>query len=215
MRFTGLVLCGALAACATAATENQQTWQVTRQEDPITGVSRCVVTAPDRVGGTAYTRMSYLYPFVELNSDAGLLVGVSTGGKVRFSPGDIVWRVDQEPPRTFTVANTPTIGAQANVVTMDATSPEQQQAMETAMKMTAGITSSMQNGITAVGGADAEAALAEMKSGKSLLFRAASAAPSAGVPSSQTFKVGQVQRGKLKPFQLDESFESALAQCGL
>jgi len=215
MRLLNLTICAVLAGCASTATENRGTWQVTTQDDPITGISRCVVTAPDAMLGSSFTRSTRLYPFVEKNSDAGLIVGVSTGGKVRFTPGDVVWRVDQNSPRTFTMAGTPIVGKQSNAFATGSMTAEQQQAYESAMQMTAGMTSSIQNGITAVGGEEAESVLAELKGGDTLIFRSVAAAPSAGLPTSGAYEVGQIKGSKITPIPLDESFNSALAECGL
>lgn len=214
-QFFGLVLVVALAGCASTDTAAKSTWTAARQTDPVTGVSRCVVTAPDRLFGSNYTKSTHLYPFVETNSEAGLLVGASVGGTVRYAAGDIVWRVDQNSPRTITMAETPAIGAQTAPLATEGMTAEQKEVIEASMKMTAGITSSIQNGITAVGGEKAREMLAEMKAGQGLLFRAAAAAPAAGIPNDKAFQVGQVTGDGLRPIPLDETFHAALAECGL
>lgn len=69
-RLVTVALCSAAAACAT--TEPSAVWSVGRTTDPITSVTRCVVSAFDRAEATRMSRTGYLYPFVEMNSEAGL-----------------------------------------------------------------------------------------------------------------------------------------------
>ena len=202
------------AACATTPS-NQPVWRASASVDPITSVSRCVVSPPDTDGRGAYSRTGYLYPFVENNSELGLLVGVSSGGPVRMPPGDIVWRVDAEPHRTLRAAQTPSMGASGFDIDTSAMSPEVRQSLEASMAASAGMMSSIQNGITAVDGAEAEEMLAEMRGGSALIYRAASASQNLGLTSSSTQAVGRYTSDGHEPFPLDESFENALAQCGL
>ena len=202
-----------LSACAT--TDLGPTWTASSQEDPVTGVTRCVVSVPDSLMGSRYSSSLRLYPFVEQNSDAGLLVGVSSGGKYRVPPGDIVWRIDRNEPHLLTMAGTPRIGPQADSPALGYLTEEQRQQMDAAFKMADGMTSAIQNGVTAVGGKEAEALLAEMRSGSTLLFRARTASPQAGLPSSAAYDVGRVTNGRAEPIVLDASFEAALSQCGL
>lgn len=205
----------ALLASACATTTNSSTWVATQASDPITGQTRCTVSAPDRVFSSRYTRTGYLYPFVEANPDAGLLVGVTSGGSVRVTPGDILWRVDQNPHRTLRAADTPAIGEPQQYLNTDGMNAVQRQAVARSQAMTAGIMSSVTNGITATGGEDAEAMLAELRDGSGLLFRAATAGNAAGIPSAATYRVGMYSNGELTPIALDASFHAALAECGL
>lgn len=84
-----------------AHAKNTGAWSVIKTEDPITGRKTCAVSALDRIGGMRFTQIGILYAVIEKNPDAGLLVGVSSGGKYRMPVGDIVWRVDDKPYRTL------------------------------------------------------------------------------------------------------------------
>ena len=212
---TILAAFASLAACASGPQVAADSWEATSQVDPVTGVERCVVTAPDRVFGNSLTRSGRLYPFVEKNSEVGLLVGASSGGAYRVPPGNIVWRVDQNEPHRIQMADTPVIGEPVNYAATAAMTEEQRAVFDNAMKMSAGMTSAIQNGITAAGGEKAEELLAEMKAGQTLLFRAEAAAPNAGIPSARAYDVGQMRDGTSAPIMLDGSFHSALAECDL
>jgi len=78
-----------------------------------------------------------------------------------------------------------------------------------------GMVFSIQNGVTATGGEQAETLLEELRAGTELRFRSTAAAPSAGLVSSSTYLTGRFENGKLVPIMLDESFERALATCGI
>jgi len=93
----------------------------------------------------------------------------------------------------------------------DAAARAIREAMDQTMRMTAGMgaTSTMASGETA------KTMLAEMLEGHSLLFRAAAAAPENGLPSANTYRIGQITNKGLKPFPLDASFREGLASCGI
>jgi hypothetical protein len=82
------VMAAVLITCSLAghaeARKKQATWVAKQATDPITGASSCTVTASDRAAGMRFTRTGATYPVVELNSEHGLLVGVSSGG--RYAP---------------------------------------------------------------------------------------------------------------------------------
>ena len=208
----GIFLTGCAATPSPRTAWSNDTWIVSRTEDPITSVVRCVVSAPDRASFGAYSRTGYLYPFVERNSEAGLLVGVTSGGMVRIPPGDIQWRVDRLPHRTFQAANTPVVGEPTQFFDPFSMPPEAQAAFEASQAMTAGFLSSVQNGVTAVGAPEATQVLNEMRAGTELLFRATASAPAAGLPSSQTFAVGQLRDGAVRPILIDDSFHRSLKE---
>lgn len=200
------------AACATTP---DQAWTVMRESDPITGASRCVVIAPDR-GFVGYsTRTLALYPFVESNSEVGLLVGVTSGGSVRIPPGDILWRIDENPHRTIAANETPVIGGQSSWADNAALTADQRAALAASEAAMAGYMSSVRNGVTAAGGEIASEMLTEMKAGSSLIFRQAAAAPSAGAASVRSMMVGQITAEGLAPYPLDASFHASLNDCGL
>ena len=203
-----------VGACASSP-QQRDVWTVTESVDPITSVSRCIVAPPDRACGTAYTRTGYLYPFVENNSELGLLVGVSSGGPIRVPPGDIVWRVDDKPHRTLDAVNTPTLGTASPPVDTSEMTDVVRQSFETAMAASSGMISSIQNGTTAVDGENAQEMLAEMRAGSQLLYRSAAASQSMGLANPSTIAVGRYRDGEQEPFPLDASFESALQRCGL
>ena len=208
------LLAGALAACASTP-ETAGRWTASASVDPITGVERCVVTVPDRSFGSAFSRTGSLYPFVEQNSELGLMVGVSSGGRYRLPTGDIDWRVDDNPHHTLKAADTPSTGGTVASVSTEDMSDAQARAYEQSMEDIEGMVFSIQNGVTAAGGEKAEALLAELRAGSELRFRSKGAAPSAGLVSSSTYLTGRFENGQLVPIILDESFEVALRQCGL
>lgn len=169
---------------------------------------------PDKAWGTAFTRTGYLYPFVENNSKLGLLVGVSSGGRVRVPPGDIVWRVDDAPYRTLIAAKTPVIEENPLPIDTSGMTAEVRKSIEASMAASAGMISSIQNGTTAVAGEEAQEMLAEMRTGNELIYRTVAASQSFGLTNSSTMAVGRYNGKDLAPFPLDASFESALQQCG-
>ena len=196
MRAFLLVFAAALSGCATTSGP-QETWQALRASDPITGSERCTVTAPDRSFGRGYTRAGFIYPFVEMNSEVGLLVGVMSGGNYRVPPGDVQWRVDSNDHRTLRANRTPVIGERSGVMFNE------------------GLMSSVRNGITAVDGDEAEEMLAEMLAGTGLLYRAAATANMAGLATSRSASVGRMTSDGLEPYPLDASFRAALSECGI
>ena len=197
-----------LSACASQPSGPSVVWLTERMSDPVTDSTRCVVSAPDQMLGSSYTRFGSLYPIVEKNSESGLLVGVSSGGKYPVSPGDIVWRVDQNEPRTLTVSETPPMGAAPQSMEYPNLTKEQQAALQSSIKqvnaLTQGMTSSIQNGVTLVGGEKAEALLDEMLAGSVLRFRPITA--QAGLRKNN---------GNFSEIALDSSFQAALNECGI
>lgn len=183
-------------------------WQMSRTSDPITGASSCVVAAWDRAAGTSYSRTGALYPFVENSSVHGLLVGVSSGGRIRLPTGDIVWRVDDRPFRTLAAADNPP-GAAASAV--PAGNPAMQQLVDQQMRIVAAATATS----TVASGRTARAMLDEMLAGKGLIFRSAAATTSYGLPNDVGQQVGLLTKDGPKPYPLDDSFRAGLAACGI
>jgi hypothetical protein len=175
------------------------------------------VAAYDRVGRTAFSRFGYLYPIVENNSRLGLLVGVSSGGQYRVPTGDILWRVDGNPHRELKAADNPvTEEAAASMPAPYRTgNAAADKAVDDAMALTRKLTVGMTSTSTVASGPKAQEMLREMLAGQSLIYRQAQAAPSYGLPSSQTYRVGQFTNEGLRPIPLDASFRAALAQCGI
>lgn len=208
----------AMAGCASTPA-HQGDWSVSRSTDPVTGLERCVVAAVDRFGSDRLSRMGSLYPFVEKNSAIGLLVGVSSGGRFRVPPGDILWRVDANAFQELKISDTPTTGTSLTpAVPAPAQvqgSPEAEKAFQDAMAMSKRLVAAMTSGVTAASGTRAEELLTELRAGHTLIFRSATAAPSMGLPSDQTNRVGMITNDGLRPFQLDASFAAGLAACGI
>lgn len=209
---------GAVAILAVAgfggqadAKKPREAWSVSRTTDPITGDSSCVVTAYDQALGMKYTRVGYLYPVVEMNSKLGLLVGVSSGGRFRVPTGDVLWRVDDRPHRELRAADNPASGDAFSATPYKTGNEAADRAIQQAMAQTAGLMSTS----TVATGDKAREMLAEMVAGQSLIFRAASAAPAYGLPSTRTVEVGQFTRDGLTPIPLDDSFRRGLAECGI
>jgi hypothetical protein len=213
-----LCLVGALLITSSPAQARKpkNAWSVSRVQDPITGASSCVVTAPDQFGRMKYSRFSYLYPVVENNSQLGLLIGVSSGGQYRVPTGDILWRVDANPFRQLRAADNPpgmpTITPAAPTPTGN---PQVDKAMADAIANAARLTAAYTSTSTVASGPKAVEMLREMVEGRSLLYRQAAAAPAYGLPSSQTYAVGQWTGDELRPIPLDESFRRGLAECGI
>lgn len=192
----------------------REAWSVTRTTDPITGESTCVVAAYDQVGRSRFSRVGALYPVVENNARLGLLVGVSSGGQFRLPTGDIVWRVDDRPHREIRAADNPATGA-ALPVPFRTGNEAADRAVEQTMAQQGNLIASMTATSTVASGDRAQAMLAEMAAGRSLIFRQANAAPAYGLPSNQTHRVGQFTNEGLRPIPLDESFRRGLAACGI
>ena len=209
------VIVGSLVMGAPVAAKKQpdQTWQASKTTDPVTGVSSCVVAAYDRIGRNSFSRFGLLYPIVENNSTFGLLIGVSSGGSMRLPTGDILWRIDDKPFREIKAADNPVSASSipaAPQMPAGVTSQAINSTIANAMRMSAAMMATS----TVASGDKAKEMLTEMLGGTSLIFRAASAAPSYGLPSPTTYRVGQVTNAGLHPFPLDASFRAALAQCG-
>lgn len=203
-----------IGACATAPNAPGR-WTASKSVDPITGVERCVVSIPDRSFGAAFSRTGSLYPFVEQNSELGLLVGASSGGSIRLPTGDIEWRVDDRPHHSLRAVDTPSSGVDLPDASTANMSDGALDAYKQSMADAEGLVFSIQNGVTAAGGDKAIELLAEMREGNELRLRSKTAAPSAGLINSSTYRTGRIENGELVPFLLDLSFETALRTCGL
>jgi hypothetical protein len=215
-----VLLCAVVVACCPvsgiAKSKPREAWRATRVADPITGASTCVVAAYDSVGKMSFSRVGALYPIVENNSKLGLLIGVSTGGKYRIPSGDIVWRVDDKPYRDLKASDNPASGSGSAMVPLYKTgNATADKAVADAMATTLNLTASMTATSTVASGEKAKAMLAEMIGGTGLIYRAASAVSAYGLPSDQTYKVGQFTNEGLKPIPLDVSFRLGLQECGI
>lgn len=212
-------------------------WSVVRTADPITGRQTCAVSALDRFGGLRFTQVGILYAVVENNPDAGLLVGVSSGGRWRMPVSDIVWRVDDKPYRTLRAMDNPEVARTGNPALMaaeaakmpggraenaNAASPSDnafteayRKTLDATMERQTALVAAMTATATMASGENAKAMLEEMRSGKSLLFRQQAAAPLYGLPSSNVYAVGQETLKGRKPIPIDQSFHDGLAACGI
>lgn len=197
---------GSMLHPAEARARHADTWTVSDITDPITGVRRCVVAAYDRGLGMSYSRAGYLYPIVELNSELGLLVGVSSGGRIRLPTGNILWRVDDLPFRELLAADNPTSITQAQQPDSNLQAPTDYQ-----MRLIRATTATA----TVASGEKARAMLAELASGRSLIFRAGGSAPAFGLPSESSTNVGQITADGQRPFAIDDSFYAGLARCSI
>lgn len=181
------------------------TWTVDRVADPITGITRCTVVALDRAGRTRFTRTGALYPVVEMHSELGLLVGVSSGGRVRLPTGDILWRVDDRPFRTLRAVDNPA----SESVDAEGSDPATIAIAEaTRLAASFSATSTMASGDTA------REILQEMLAGRSLVFRQ-QGGTAYGLVDSRVTEVAQITREGVVPYPIDESFRSGLRECGI
>lgn len=206
----GLAIIALLSGCATPVPPAPPSWSSTVTTDPITGAKRCVVAAYDRVAGASYSRTGYLYPVVEFNSEFGLLVGVSSGGPIRFPVGDIIWRVDDRPYRELRAFNNPTQGSPpSGEVAADMTSARIAETIKYAQKLaaTAGATA------TVASGGEAVAMLDEMLAGSTLIYRANRPNAQFGLPTGHEQRVGQWTSEGLRPIPLDATFRQGVEQC--
>lgn len=198
-----------LSGCATHVPPAPP-WSSTVTTDPITGTKRCVVAAYDRVAGASYSRTGYLYPIIEFNSEFGLLVGVSSGGPIRFPVGDIVWRVDDRPYRELRAFNNPTQGSSTTGKTAaDMTSARIAETIRYAQKLAANAGATA----TVASGAEATAMLDEMLGGNTLIYRASRPNAQFGLPTGHEQRVGQWTSEGLRPFPLDATFRQSVEQC--
>jgi hypothetical protein len=204
------------ASSALARKKPDAAWSVSRMTDPVTGSTTCVVAAYDRAVGMRFSRTGYLYPLVENHPVQGLLVGGGSGGRFRLPTGDILWRVDDHPFRDLRAADNPP--AETSSLSMpnlpagdDPASRAMRGTIEQALRMSSGIAATS----TMASGTLAREMLDEMRSGTSLIFRAAASVPDYGLPSSNTYRVGQYTAKGLKPFPLDASFRAGIEACGI
>ena len=206
---TGVLAAAALLSPAVSAKKAPKpVWQVSRTSDPITGATSCIVAVYDRSAGLSFSRTGALYPLVENSSTHGLLVGVSSGGRFRLPTGNIVWRVDDRPFRTLSAADNP---AGMNVSAVPPGAAGMQQLVEQQMRLINAATATS----TVASGETARAMLTEMLAGRGLVFRAAAATTSYGLPTGREREVGQATSDGVRPFPLDESFRAGLAACGI
>ncbi len=194
-----------------------RTWAATRTTDPVTGVSRCVVSASDYVGKTRYTRTGFLYPVIENHPDHGLLVGVSSGGRFRLPTGTILWRVDDHPFHEVRPEDGPVTQAASlpKPVIPEGADAATAKAITDAMAMATRMASGMSATSTFATGDTARAMLAELRAGHGLLYRAKAAATDMGLPDSGALRVGQFTQDGLKPIPVDASLATSLQECGI
>lgn len=217
IRITALALVAlTMAGPAIAKGRAPQAWQATRTTDPVTGATRCVVTALDYFGKSRYSRTGFLYPVIEQHPDHGLLVGVSSGGRFRLPTGTILWRVDERPFRELRAEDGPVTVDMA--VTAPRGAPQDSvaaKAMADAMALTNRLIMSATATSTFAQGDRAKEMLAELLAGHGLLFRAKAAAPETGLPGTGMYRVGQFTNEGLRPVPLDESLQTSLKECGI
>jgi len=197
-----------LVPVASAKKAPRSVWQVSRSSDPITGASSCIVAAFDQAGGLSYSRTGAIYPFVENSSTHGVLVGVSSGGRMRLPTGRIVWRVDDKPFRTLDPADNPA-GTTTSAVPQG--NPAMKQLVDQQLRVIASATATS----TVAGGDTAKTMLAEMSAGHGLIFRAEAATQDYGLPTGNEERVGLLTAKGLAPYPLDDSFRAGLAACGI
>lgn len=219
MKRTALTACavlGGLVAALSGCTHPQVTylaptappWSPTITTDPVTGTTRCVVAAYDRVAATSYTRTGYLYPIVEFHSEHGLLVGVSSGGLIRFPVGDIVWRVDAQPYRELRAIDNPTQIPDAPIAATgnDAVAASIADTVKLSQRLVANATSTA----TVASDEKARAMLDEMLADSSLIFRVNRPNTQLGLPTVQEQQVGQWTSEGQRPIPLDATFHQAV-----
>jgi hypothetical protein len=205
-----LALTGAVTSSAAQARKDQPAWQVLRATDPITRVTTCSVAATDHIRNTRFTMTGGLYPVVEMSSTYGLLVGVSSGGRIRMPTGDILWVVDDKPYRTLRAAENP--GSPA----MPATSSDAAKAIDAVTAYAMQLARSGAATSTMASGVKAREMLDEMLQGRSLLFRAAGWGQQTGLPDYSAMMAGQInEKGELHPVPLDTSFRAGLQECAI
>lgn len=203
VRLVTVLLAASLCSSGLSA-KPRPTWTADKLTDPITGKSSCTVAALDSFGKDSYTRVGAFYPMVQMTSEHGLLVGVSSGGRYRIPPGDILWRVDDLPFRELKAANNP---VDRTAVPAEGIARLQQETTAMMRAMTA--TSTMASGKLAWD------MLAELRGGRGLQFRQAMAVGSYGLPQQQALETGQITAKGARPYPLDESFAAALTECGI
>lgn len=219
----------------TAIAKSKGIWSAVRTEDPITGRKSCAVSALDRIGGMRFAQIGILYAVVENNPDAGLLIGVSSGGRYRMPVGDIVWRVDDKPYRTLRAIDNPGAthtaasdthpegdgaavaggNSSAPASPSDAAAAAYSKTLAATMQSQTEMVTALTATATMASGEKARGMLEEMLGGTSLLFRQQAAAPLYGLPSSNIYAVGQETLKGRKPIPIDQSFRDGLVACGI
>jgi hypothetical protein len=188
------VIAAVLIACtfpttADAKKKKEPVWAAGQVPDPITGTTRCTIAATDRASKVRFTRTGATYPGVEFNSEHGLLVGVSSGGKYRMPTGDIVWRVDDRPFHEIKAADNPVSGSVAPVL-----AGVSERTMQVTLAETNRMVAAMTATSTMASGDKAKVMLAEMLEGHGLIFRSANV-QSFGLADPRAHEVGQITKG--------------------
>jgi hypothetical protein len=192
----------------------REAWSVTKTEDPITGKKTCVVAAYDQFSNSRFSRTGFLYPIVERSEALGVLVGVSSGGRIRLPTGDILWRVDGLPHRILKAIDNPrSVNSTPTMAPFKTGNEATDKAIADAMASSSAVTASLTATSTVASGEKAVELLTEMLSGQGLIYRSATAAPAYGLPNNQATMVGQFTAEGLKPIPLDASFKAGLVEC--
>jgi len=103
----GLALALTISGCATGPSPKVG-WVATSWKDQFTDIDHALVTMGSYYtsDGNVYTVTGGAYPFIGRNGNQ-LLVGLRSGGKIRFPVGEVQLRIDDNPAWTITPMETP------------------------------------------------------------------------------------------------------------
>lgn len=177
-------------------------WAAFVTVDPSNNKSECIVSTNDFPSSdTAVTSKKIYYPFVQ-KKDGVLMVGVRSGGKNKVPVGNAKLRVDAHKPYEIFVTGAPTNKPDLIAEIMKGndsvfTTAQEKDSTESTQQPYQGVVPP----ITMVTDERAESLLAEMKSGRNLIYQAGLSKNVPGMESS----IGVVK--------FNESFLKALQKC--
>lgn len=189
--------------CANNSTK--QNWISLNNTDQFTDKKTCTVTIGSFYSGdNVYTLNNSYYPYIQ-KDESNIYVGVQSGGKVKIPVGNIQLRIDNNQAWMITPSETPLLSTSTDVNMVppaypDGMSDEQKKAFETTYKTAINNATKAMSPFTATSGDKAHKILIEMINGNKLIYR------TVGLNQAAS-STGEVL--------LDNSFKTALSQCGI
>lgn len=197
-----LLLALVMSGCATGPGQSVE-WITVRNTDQFTDKSTCGVTVGSfyTVGGV-FTASNHYYPYIE-SVNGELRVGIRSGGRFKIPVGDVQLRIDQNPAWTIATGETPVDyvpEGQLKAMQAYGGDAKQQQMLESTYKAALQASAQAMSPFTAATGEKAEKILAQMKTGKVLIYRTLGMNQAASTTGE---------------YALDQSLSKALTECGI
>nr|WP_325101012.1 MULTISPECIES: hypothetical protein [unclassified Pseudomonas] len=203
LKKTALVLLAlVMSGCATGPGQSVE-WITVRDTDQFTDKSTCGVTVGSfYTARGVYTVSNNYYPYIE-SANGELRVGIRSGGRFKIPVGNVQLRIDQNPAWTIATGETPVDyvpDGQLKAMQAYAGDAKQQQMLESTYKAAMQASVQAMSPFTAATGEKAEKILAQMKTGKVLIYRTLGLNQAASTTGE---------------YALDQSLNKALADCGI